>query len=69
MRHKNHGDCSHALEEDASKVLGRGFILKWAVGAIMVRGLGEAIKLAGTIFKVGIQYVLRAGGETTTNIY
>ena len=33
MRHKNHGNCSHALEEDALKVLGHGFIFKWATVA------------------------------------
>ena len=31
--HKKHEHCSHALEEDAPKVLGHGFIFKWAAVA------------------------------------
>ncbi len=31
--HKKHEHCSHALEEDAPKVLGRGSISEWAVMA------------------------------------
>ena len=33
MRHTNHGYYSHAIDEDAPKVLGHGSILKWAVAA------------------------------------
>ena len=31
--HIKHEHCSHALEEDAPKVLGRGSISEWAVMA------------------------------------
>ena len=31
--HKKHENCSHALEEDAPKVLGHGSIPEWAIMA------------------------------------
>jgi len=40
--HKKHEHCSHALEEDAPKVLGRGSISEWAIMA--TDGLGVPAK-------------------------
>jgi len=61
VRHKYHGNCSHALEEDAPKVLGHGPILKWAIVATERRTPWSGrvpSEMAGLKFNVGIQYIL-----------
>ena len=61
MRHKNHGNWPHALEEDAPKVLGHGFILKWAVAATERRTpwSGGTSEMAGKKLYIGNQYIVR----------
>ena len=61
MRHKNHGNCSHALEEDAPKVLGHGFVLKWAVAATERRTpwSGGYQKKWREKMYIGNQYIVR----------
>ena len=57
--HKKHEHCSHALEEDAPKVLGHGSISEWAIMATERRTPwfgGGTCKTAGTKFYLGIRY-------------
>ena len=56
--HKKHEHCSHALEEDAPKVLGHGSISEWAVMATEHRTPWSGGETAGTKFYLGIRYSL-----------
>jgi hypothetical protein len=61
--HKKHEHCSHALEEDAPKVLGHGSISEWAVMATERwtpwYGGGSTCEMVGTKFYLGTMYSLQ----------
>jgi hypothetical protein len=74
MRHKNHGYYSHAIDEDAPKVLGHDSILKWAVVATERRTpwLGGYLRNGEKKCTVGIKYILHrnsTGGGKQLLIY
>ena len=54
-----HGHCSHALEEDAPKVLGHDSISKWAIWARTERQTLCYLQNGGTEFYVGIRSFLQ----------
>ena len=59
--HRKHEHCSHALEEDAPKVLGHDSISEWAIMAterLDTMVWGRTCKTAGTKFYLGIRYSL-----------